>query len=295
LSPPESHRVRRLRRRSANLSEARAEVASLAIGYVRVSTDEQAGKHGPEVQEQAIRAFATSQGYELLDVVTDLGVSGATRPSDRRGFSTLVNRGAAILLVWKFDRLARHIAYAVTTVHELAERGTAIRSVTEPIDTSGALGRTIFAVLAGMAEQERHGITERTWSGRRAKASQGGFAGGPPPYGYRNESGVLIIDETEASVVRRIFALRAAGMDFVSIARNLNSEGICTRRGKPWRHGNVSYILDNPKYQGDVEYLFRWAGGEKHVRRAGDHQAIVGRPNGRTDERPPLPARDDRA
>ena len=46
---------------------------------------------------------------------------------------------------------------------------TVLRSVTEPIDTSTPMGRTIFAVLAGMAEQEREAITERTWHGRREK------------------------------------------------------------------------------------------------------------------------------
>lgn len=254
----------------------------MAIGYVRVSTDEQAEHgHGLEVQEKAIRAFAESQGYELIDVVADPGISGATAPADRPGFRSILERARAgrfsILLVWKFDRLARHIVYAVTAVSDLANlHNCAIRSVTEPIDTATPMGRTIFAVLAGMAEHERHMITERTWNGRKEKATLGGYAGGTAPYGYRKGQGSeLVVDAGEAEIVQRIFALKNAGESYAAIARTLNAEGLMTRRGAPWRHGTIAYICDNPKYRGAVEYLFRWAGAEQHVLREGAHTAIV--------------------
>src|SRR6202521_924063 len=260
-----SRRVKRLQARRREASEARAVIASRAAGYIRVSTEEQATRgHGLEAQERAIRAFAESQGYELIAVVADPGISGATRPAERPGFAKLHEMAAAsaisILLVWKFDRLARQIVFAVTAVSELAEQGIAIRSVTEPIDTATPMGRTIFAVLAGMAEQERQGITERTWSGRREKAGKGGFAGGGAPYGYRRDKDAgLVIDKAEAIIVRRMFKLRDDGLPFVQIAARLNADGLRTRRGKAWRHDAISYILDNPKYRGAVDYLFRWS------------------------------------
>lgn len=277
-----SRRVARLQARQAESSSAKAAIATVAAGYIRVSTEEQAAHgHGLEAQERAIRAFADSQGYQLLDVIADPAISGATRPGDRPGYGALIGKAAAaqfaVLLVWKFDRLARNIVYAVTAVNELAElHGVVIRSVTEPIDTATAMGRTIFAVLAGMAEQERQAITERTFGGRKAKAVDGGFAGGASPYGYRkDQNGGLVVDELEAQVVRRIFDLAGGGMAHAAIARTLNDLGLTTRRGSAWRHGAVGYILDNPKYKGNVEYLFRWAGAEQHVLRAGAHQPIV--------------------
>lgn len=277
-----SRRVARLQARQAAASETHAAISSHAAGYVRVSTEEQANHgHGLEAQERAIRAFADSQGYELVAVVADPGVSGATRPAERPGFAQLIERAGAgeysILLVWKFDRLARQIVYAVTSVNELAEQhGVIIRSVTEPIDTSTPMGKTIFAVLAGMAEQERQAITERTWNGRREKATQGGFAGGAAPYGYRKDKdGGLVVDESEAEIVRQIFAMHARGHSHAAIARELNNRTTGTRHCKPWRHGGVAYILDNPKYRGDVEYLFRWSGAAAHVLRAGSHAPIL--------------------
>lgn len=275
-----SRRVARLQQLRLVHQQEQQAVASKAVGYVRVSTEEQASAgYGLEAQERAIRAFAESQGYELLEVVQDAGVSGATRPQDRPGFAHVLElaeqKAFSILLVWKFDRLARNLAYAVTTVNLLQDAGVALRSVTEPIDTASPMGQTIFAVLAGMAAQERITITQRTLAGKREKAQAGGFAGGPAPLGYRRdkEGGLALVPE-EAETVRRIYSLRHQGRTLQQIADILNTEGVPTKRGGRWYPGTIRYILDNPKYQGYVEYYFRWD-GENYVLRPGQQEAIL--------------------
>lgn len=277
-----SKRVQRLKRNASVVASSRAVVVNKAVGYVRVSSSEQA-EHGfgLATQEAAIRAFAISQGYELLEVVTDAGVSGATRPEDRAGFRRVVELAEAgafsVLLVWKFDRLARQIVYAVTAANDLQERhGVQMRSVTEPIDTATAMGRTVFAILAGMAEQERQVITERTFLGRREKATRGGYACGSVPLGYATDrEGGLVEDAESAATVRRIFAMRQEGATLQAIANAFNAEGVKTSRAGKWWPGTVRYILDNPKYRGESEYLFRWSGVETHVQRTGTHAALI--------------------
>jgi site-specific DNA recombinase len=279
-----SRRVARLQVRRRAASSAKAAIATIAVGYTRVSTEEQAERgHGLEVQDKAIRAFAESQGYQMLGLWSDPGVSGSVRPADRPGFAELLSairdRACGVLLVWKFDRLARNIVFAVTAVTELAEQhGVAIRSVTEPIDTATPMGRTIFAVLAGMAEQERETITERTWHGRREKATRGGYSCGGVPFGYSvNAEQQLVINKLEASIVRRMFALRSKRATFQQIADELNVDGNKTRRGNKWRSGGVAYILDNPIYAGGVEYFFRRFGAGELVTAPGAHEPIVSR------------------
>lgn len=277
-----SNRVQRLKRKAGIVASERAVVVNKAVAYVRVSSTEQA-EHGfgLTTQEAAIRAFATSQGYELIEVVTDAAVSGATRPAERDGFRRVVElaeEGAfSVLLVWKFDRLARQIVYAVTAANDLQEQhGVQLRSVTEPIDTATAMGRTIFAILSGMAEQERQVITERTFLGRQEKATRGGYACGAVPLGYvTDREGGLAPDAESAATVRRIFAMRKEGATLQAIASALNGDGIATSRGGRWWPATVRYILDNPKYRGDSEYLFRWNGDEKHVQRTGTHAALI--------------------
>ena len=276
-----SRRVMRIREQNHKAQEVAETIGETAVGYVRVSTEDQASNgHGLEAQREAIEAFAKSQGYELLDVIIDAGVSGAKRPEEREGVQRVLElaegKAFSVLLVWKFDRLARSLVYAVTTANLLQERyGVVLRSVTEPIDTSTPIGQTVFAILAGMAAQERQAITQRTLAGKREKAKRGGFAGGPAPYGYRRDrDGGLEVDPDEAHTIRHIYTMRQQGMSYRAIADVLNGDGIPTKRGGRWYAGTVRYILDNPKYRGAVEYYFRFD-GEAHVLENAQHEAII--------------------
>lgn len=276
-----SKRVTRLQKKVQEQAEEKQVIAQKAVGYIRVSTDEQASAgYGLDAQERAIRAFAESQGYELIEIVQDAGISGATRPEERPGFGRIIQlaeqKAFSILLVWKFDRLARNLAYAVTTVNLLQDKyDIALRSVTEPIDTATPMGQTIFAILAGMAAQERLTIIQRTLAGKKEKAQKGGFAGGPAPLGYaRDKDGGLQVVAEEAEVVRRIYTLRKQGRTLQEIADTLNAEGVPTKRGGSWYPGTIRYILDNPKYQGYVEYYFRWD-GESYILQDGQQEAIL--------------------
>ncbi|KQP99709.1 resolvase [Methylobacterium sp. Leaf121] len=279
-----SKRLGRLRARTKVLQETKAARAPRAVGYLRVSTEEQAATgHGLDTQEKAVRAFAESQGYDLVEVLTDAGVSGATKPTERPAFGRVVALAEAgaldVLLVAKIDRLSRDIRHAMTTVSDLAEQHeVAFRSVTESvIDTSNPMGRTFFAIFAGMAENERFVIRDRTAGGRLAKAGKGGFAGGKAPYGYEKDlQGGLRVVEDQAKVVRRIYRERRQRRTLQAIADGLNADRIASPSGGAWQVSSVSYLLDNPKYRGAVEYLFRWSGAETHVLQPGSHEAIVG-------------------
>ncbi|WP_163614962.1 recombinase family protein, partial [Klebsiella pneumoniae] len=73
--------ARRALRRNAVQAAQRNEVRTLAVGYLRVSTEEQAQSgFGLEAQDEAVRAFARAVGLELVDVISDPGVSGTVRP-----------------------------------------------------------------------------------------------------------------------------------------------------------------------------------------------------------------------
>ena len=152
-------------------------------------------------------------------------MSGAKRPEERPGFQKIIElakaRKFSVLLVWKFDRLARNLLFSVTSVHDLREQyAVVLRSVTEPIDTATPMGGMIFAILASFAAEERRVITGRTVAGKKEKASRGGFAGGAAPLGYKRDlKGGLLIDEAESAVVRRVVTMRPSGL-FSSGDRN---------------------------------------------------------------------------
>ncbi len=268
---------RQLRRVNGERKDQQERAITLAVGYVRVSTEEQTEGFGFDYQEEAIRSFAKSQGYELLDVIKDT-VSGASEPDERPGFSGILqkakDRAFDVLLVWRFDRLARHLLYAVQTVNDLQGMDVVLRSVTEPIDTATPMGQVLFSILAGMASMEREAIVERTKGGRIKKAEKGGYAGGVAPLGYRRTEKGLQAVEGEADTVRYIYQLRQEGLTLRAIAKRLTDEGYKTKRGGHWYAGTIAAILDNVRYHGFTEYVFPTAGG-KHVLKPGTHEAIV--------------------
>ena len=103
------------------------------------------------------------------------------------------------------------------------------------------------------AQQESLAISGNVrWSYRKRMAS-GEFNCTYPAYGFRLIDGKLQINETEAAVVRRIFALYLQGLGRQAIADVLNQEGIRTRReGKQWRATGISYLLGNERYVSDA-------------------------------------------
>lgn len=80
---------------------------------------------------------------------------------------------------------------------------------------------------------------------QRALSQNGGYAGGRSPYGYHAEKGTYVIDEKEARVVQKIFALRKEGVSLTKIADDLNREGIPSRTGGKWRYTAIQSILSN--------------------------------------------------
>ena len=130
------------------------------------------------------------------------------------------------MLVYKLDRLGRTLLVIVDAHDRLQEAGVALRSATEPIDTSTPSGRLIFQMLASFAEYERGTIKERTQAGLH-RAFRAGKQMGCIPYGYDvAPDGTFVVVEDEAREVREIIANIAAGATLYSEAKRLNDESV---------------------------------------------------------------------
>ncbi len=134
-----------------------------AIGYARVSTVDQTSRQ----QVDALEAAGCAQ------VFVDDGVSGATtsRPELDRCLAEL--REGDTLVVWRLDRLGRSTSHLLATVEELAARGVAFRSLTDPVDTTNASGRLVLGIFAAIAQFERDLTRERIVAALGAKKRRG--------------------------------------------------------------------------------------------------------------------------
>src|SRR3712207_6060310 len=202
-----------------------------AVLYGRVSTEEQA-RSGYSLAQQleALREYASREGYEVLAEVTDPGQSGASleRPGMDRVRDLVASGDVSVVLAQDRDRFAREPAYHYLLREEFREYGCALRALNDRGDDTPE-GEFMDGVLDQLAKLERAKIAERTRRGKHRKLRQGGLiAGYTPGYGYRYNAARdgLVVDHEQMSVVCRIFELVAQGVSFYAVIKILEREGV---------------------------------------------------------------------
>src|SRR5262249_38356794 len=131
-----------------------------AVGYIRVSSEEQADSGlGLEAQRQRIADFCRLKGLDLASVFEDAGVSGgkplSTRPAGARLLAD-VHKSKAVVIVAKFDRLFRSASDAAVTLGDLHKRGLELVAIAEGFDMTNPYGRAMAQMPA----------CSPNWSGR---------------------------------------------------------------------------------------------------------------------------------
>ncbi len=139
------------------------------FGYARVSTDEQTTR----LQFDALKAAGCGKIFQ-----DKLGGALSSRPQLDRVIAELL--AGDTLVVWKLDRLGRSLRNLLEIAETLYERGVALRSLTEHIDTATAAGKMLYSVLGAVAQFERDVLRERTVAGIRAAQARGEHVGRPP-------------------------------------------------------------------------------------------------------------------
>src|SRR5262249_25008644 len=84
-----------------------------------------------------------------------------------------------VVLVWRFDRLARSIEQLVTALAEFRSLGIDFVSCQEALDTSTPMGKAMFTIIGAMAELERNVIRDRVVSGLEYARRNGTKSGAP--------------------------------------------------------------------------------------------------------------------
>ncbi len=227
--------------------------------YLRVSTDKQADQGlGLDVQETAARTWAKANGHKLATVVADEGVSGASDLEARPGLLEVMDlaRSSQVggVLVYRLDRLARDLIVQETLLGEFRRLGGEVFSTSEAEanyltdDPANPSRKLIRQVLGAVAEYERAMTTLRLQSGRKAKATAGGYAYGAPPLGYVAEDGELARCPDEANTLARIYELRDEGKSLREIAVVLEAEDRPTKRGGTrWHPNTLARVLARPR------------------------------------------------
>jgi site-specific DNA recombinase len=219
-----------------------------ALGYVRVSSDEQADSGlGLEAQRQRIRTYAELKGLHLADILEDPGVSGGkplgTRPGGTRLLES-VRRSKPVVVVARLDRLFRSVADAAQTIVDFDRRGIELVAIAEGFDMTNPYGRAMAQMASVFAELERAMIRERTRAAMKVKRTRNERISRHAPFGWDfGPRGSLLINRREQRVIRWVQEHRAEGTSLRVIADMLNKRGIPPKRAVRWLHSSVIRIL----------------------------------------------------
>lgn len=227
--------------------------------YCRVSSDERLDQefNSIDAQKEAGHAFIQSQHHEgwipVADHYEDPAFSGGNmeRPALKRLLADIEKKRIDIVVVYKIDRLTRSLADFSKMIEVFEKHHVSFVSVTQQFNTTTSMGRLMLNVLLSFAQFEREVTGERVRDKIAASKRKGLWMGGVPPLGYDVQNRMLVINEAEAKVVRRIFEEMLTIGSPTQIARQLTVEGITT---KTWitQRGSV-----RPGAQIDKKYIYK--------------------------------------
>jgi len=174
--------------------------------YLRVSTSDQTTKN----QRRELEAVAKRQGWKIVAVFEDAGVSGAKSRAQRPGLDALL-KGVArrefdLVAAWSVDRLGRSLQDLLGVLQELHAKGIDLYLHQQGLDTTTPAGKAMFQMLGVFAEFERAIIQERIKSGLARARAEGRRLGRP-----------RVGPEVEAAILRE----RASGKGMRRVAQDL--------------------------------------------------------------------------
>jgi DNA invertase Pin-like site-specific DNA recombinase len=209
----------------------------VAVGYVRVSTEEQS--LGPAAQRAAIERWAESRAIRIAAVFEDHGISGGApierRPGLLAALDALRSLRSGILVAAKRDRIARDTVIAAMVEQAASRAGAILTTADGSSDGAGPEGQLMRGIVDVFAAYERGVIKSRTRAALAVKRGRNERTG-QVPYGFALAAdGVhLERDEAEQAILHQIHALRAAGLSLRAVTAECHRLGLLSRAAQPF-------------------------------------------------------------
>lgn len=247
------------RRRVGNTAKE-TEIPKLRVAaYCRVSTDSDEQATSYEVQvEHYTDYIRKNPEWEFALIFADDGISG-TNTKKREEFNRMIDEAMAgkidMIVTKSFSRFARNTLDCLKYIRQLKEENIPVYFEKENINTMDAKNGVLLTIMASLAQQESQSLSQNVKLGFQNRYQQGQITVNHNRFlGYtKDEKGELIIDPTEAEIVKRIYLEYLQGASLKQIGESLESDGILTAAGKAkWRPKTLHKILKNEKYIGDA-------------------------------------------
>ena len=223
--------------------------------YARVSTDseEQLNSLTNQVSyyEEMINKNAA---WTYVTGYVDEGLSGISTKK-RENFHRMIEDAKAglfdLILTKEISRFARNTLDSIQYTRDLLSAGVAVFFQNDNIKTLDEDSELRLSIMSSIAQDELRKLSSRVKFGHQQAIKEGVVLGNSRIFGYYKDKGKLVIDETEAPMVRQLFELYATGEYSMKQIENIFWEqGYRNYKGNKIAHGTMSNMISNPKYKG---------------------------------------------
>lgn len=224
--------------------------------YARVSMETERLMHSLSAQiSYYSELIQKNPEWEYAGVYADNFISG-TETSKRQEFQRMLADCEVglidIILCKSISRFARNTVDLLETVRHLKALGIEVHFEKENINSMSGDGELMLTILASFAQEESRSLSENVKWGIRKRFENGDPCGRNPILGYEWVDGKLVIVPEEATIVKRIFQNFLDGKSRLETERELNGEGITTKKGCRWADSNIKVVLTNITYTGNM-------------------------------------------
>ena len=178
--------------------------------YVRVSTDEQK-KHGVSIDEQisTLKAYCADQGGVAAGIYNDAGISARKPYSKRPALLKLLEDCEAgkidLVIFTRLDRWFRNVGGYYAVQERLDRCHVPWRAVCEDYETETSSGVFKVNIMLSVSQAEADRTSEKIKAVKAYQRSQGKYADGRVPWGYKLQSGQIVLDPEKQPAVEAFF------------------------------------------------------------------------------------------
>ena len=223
--------------------------------YARVSKDKDEMLNSLSNQVSHYNKLINSNPeWEFAGVYSDYAISGTKE--DREEFNKMIEKalnGEIDMIITKsISRSARNTEVLLDKIRLLKRTNVDVYFEEQKIHTISSDGELMLSFLAAYYQEEARSVSENMkWCVK--KNFENGIPWNVTILGYRFDGIKLIVEPTEAGVVKFIYQSYLDGLSIYRITKFLSQKGIMTRLGNTiWTSGSVRRILTNYAYTGNL-------------------------------------------
>ena len=197
-----------------------------AVIYARYSSDSQT-EQSIEGQLRVCEEYAKTHEILILNTYIDRAMTGTNdnRPDFQRMIKDSARKEWNYVLVYKLDRFSRNKYESTMHKRTLKNNGVTLLSAMENIPDTPE-GIILESLLEGMNQYFSAELSQKVRRGMKETRLKGNFTGGHLLYGYSLENHKVIINESQAEVVRYIYEQFSLGVYVKDIIKSLTAKGI---------------------------------------------------------------------